>query len=268
MTPLDRRLIELCNGNVPDVCPHHYICYSMDVQIPQKFRKQVVNSKAYLGHFSDLTYALKLHIEAYCERYQYILWERVCINPNTLKKTLVLHVTFYNQKRMYLGPVYQTFEIGMDSIGRFLILSKQKLPGDKSPWYYPLIHYPSFNKVIDLLVYIEYKSMFLMYNHRMINDIQRSRFKYRHYNKYECKNHCKNCLAGKTKTVRSLKNLTCCYIQTYSKRIAFDVEYIKTLLGVEVPPSLYEYLDCCINYIKDDGILRGSTAPVPLCEIK
>jgi hypothetical protein len=237
----------------------------MNISCSDRFRSSIVNAKAYVGHFSGLTRELGDLISKHCARFQYVLWEQPYTNPNTLQKSLVLKVTYYKQRSPYAGPMFITQDIGIDELGRFMILFEQQLPGDRAPWFYPMIHMPTFPRLVDLLVYLEYKPNFAAYNMRMLQEIQNAKKKYKHYNKYNCCNHCANCKLGKTKTVRSLKNLTSCFIQSYSVKVAFKPALLEKLKGVELPVDVYEYLECCNNYIYDDGKL--DTIPKTLCSI-
>lgn len=272
LTTLRRnKLIKLCNGHPPEICTcQDVITYNTPVQVPDKYRRSLVCSKSYLGNFTKETIDLENLLKR-LNCFQYVLWEKVLKNPNDLQTYLILKVTFrrpYNR----CGSL-STQSIGLSSTGLFFLVHLKTLPGNIAPWYYPLLEYPSFKYVSDLLKYLEFMPKYSAYDNKIDKELEDAESKYINYNKYHMltyifkgktinvcrfcayKNKDITCIGG---NVRSLQNLTSCFIQGYSYRLAFDPTSIVDLKGKELPNNVYNYMVCCSNYMYDDALLHCS----------
>jgi hypothetical protein len=256
----------MCHGEMPTYCSHQTISYKSPIQVPDKFRRFLINSKAYLGIFGGLTMDLR-EMYSLLNPYQFFLWEMITVNPNNLKKYLILKVTY---RLPYYGSGTETYSLGMSSKGLFFILHQEKLPGNAGFWYYPLMHYPSFHRVSDLLRYLNFLHNYSAYSLASLYEIAEMEGRYRNFNKFHMINYsttttttttpkCKLCnskqIVSSTTNignVRSLQNLAACIIQTYSIKIAFDPVLLYKLKGTQLPVSIFNYLCCTPNYIYDD----------------
>jgi hypothetical protein len=273
LTVLNNGIISLCNGIPPKYCNHQVISYKTPIHISDEHRRLLMNSKAYIGIFSGSTAVEFRRLYFHLKTYQFVLWEKVRVNPNNLKKYLILKVTF---KRPYVSSLVDTFSIGISSKGLFFLLHKEKLPGDRGYWYYPLMHYPRFQRVPDLLRYLAYIHNYSAYTLASLDEIAHTAGRYQPFNKYHMLNYytedgefsdngvkCKFCDTRNSSqialpgNVRSLQNLAACVVQTYCSKIAFTPVLIHKL-KCYIPPPIFNYVSCCTNYIQDDILLNCS----------
>lgn len=156
-------MIQLLKGVIHNPCTHQ-LCFQMNIDLDDVLtREAILNRKDYLGVFyDDDPPEVRAHLTGRGAHY-YALWEQECTNENDTSQHLILNVS-YTLPRGYNTVSYTRLQITIApdikyhrERGRFVILGRFKLPGDRYNWFYPVFHYPTFKTIQTLITYIHFK---------------------------------------------------------------------------------------------------------------
>jgi hypothetical protein len=220
----------------PDYCRRHELNhYAMPLTVSDRFRGPILTAKSYLGTFDNVQSVQKIMLEKRCPNYQYVIWEHRMKNPNTRKEVRIMMASYNRDYHRF-----KHVEFTINAMGQFVILHYQRLPGEQRHFYLPLVHFPTFHRVVDLLLYLEFIWDFGDYHYPKDFETMFKMKPLSPYNKYK-----NTGITG----VRSLQNLCACLLHCY---YIDDIWELRMPHHPPIPMKLFRYIQHCDTYLMDD----------------
>lgn len=159
LSSFDQRVFDMLNARQSHPC-YHDVCYRIPLTIEGSSRTNLLNTCNYLGVFREENPSdVIMFLFSAGTRYNFVLWEYDCTSSITGERVLIPRVSFISEQTKFTTYSFTIHPI----TNYFVILFKFEFPGDSYPWYYPLIHFPTFKYVSDLCIYLIYKSAMYFY---------------------------------------------------------------------------------------------------------